>query len=508
MWQVQVDDTVYNAELTEVIEWINEGAVLPDHKVRRGDLRWLRADKVPELFPHFNRTVTSGLDAFAPEESGDPPTVTRFENQVAAAPEETDCETEPQSDGPSDDAAASAAALPERKALKKFCVSHRERRAEFVCGTCRLSFCRLCPNRFGSDVRTCPSCGALCISFTEAESLNNTRGALNRPYARRHDGETKPRKFFDTKIRLSDLLDAAKLPFRCPLQSLVVAVVFTLLALGVVTAALGGLWNIATAAVCLVIGSAFAFCVLSAISRSFAAEPDANAVLPRVRASGINDAVVRPVALSLAVLLMTFGLFFALTLGAAAYAVSQVNSSADTAESEMRAAGGGAARKHGGFEGLIKEKREDFVNSIMGEGYARENAALVKIVMTFMRLSVDFLAPLGLAFALGLVLLPAAACNAVESGSLIRSLNPLRILKTMKQHGFDYIKLLCTSFSAITAMLLAGYLSFASLYAASPLTGLLTSVAVVGVLSAYFSIAISRLLAVEVHRELDQPSMS
>lgn len=53
LWQVQVDDTIYSAELNEVIEWINEGAVLPDHKVRRGNLRWLPADKVPELFPYL-----------------------------------------------------------------------------------------------------------------------------------------------------------------------------------------------------------------------------------------------------------------------------------------------------------------------------------------------------------------------------------------------------------------------------------------------------------------------
>src|SRR5262245_18932032 len=58
IWQVEVDSRIYDATIEEVIEWIQEGAILPDDKVRRGSLRWLPAQRVPELYRHFNQTTT------------------------------------------------------------------------------------------------------------------------------------------------------------------------------------------------------------------------------------------------------------------------------------------------------------------------------------------------------------------------------------------------------------------------------------------------------------------
>jgi len=42
-WRVRVDDRVYEADLTELIEWVKEGAVAPDDLVQKGTLRWLSA---------------------------------------------------------------------------------------------------------------------------------------------------------------------------------------------------------------------------------------------------------------------------------------------------------------------------------------------------------------------------------------------------------------------------------------------------------------------------------
>ena len=40
-WQVFAQDRIFEAEYEELIQWIKEGAVLPEDKVRRGNLRWL-----------------------------------------------------------------------------------------------------------------------------------------------------------------------------------------------------------------------------------------------------------------------------------------------------------------------------------------------------------------------------------------------------------------------------------------------------------------------------------
>src|SRR5688572_13861303 len=54
IWQAEVLGQIYETNLEELTQWITEGALLPDDKVRRGNLRWLEAGKVPPLMPFFN----------------------------------------------------------------------------------------------------------------------------------------------------------------------------------------------------------------------------------------------------------------------------------------------------------------------------------------------------------------------------------------------------------------------------------------------------------------------
>ncbi|HCA58330.1 MAG TPA: hypothetical protein DEP46_10130, partial [Blastocatellia bacterium] len=53
-WQVEVGGTVYEAPFAELPDWISEGSLQPEDKVRRGNLRWIEARKVPQLLPFFN----------------------------------------------------------------------------------------------------------------------------------------------------------------------------------------------------------------------------------------------------------------------------------------------------------------------------------------------------------------------------------------------------------------------------------------------------------------------
>src|SRR5678815_4284403 len=54
VWQVEVGGQVYEAPFAELGDWIGEGSLLPDDKVRRGNLRWIEARRVPNLIPFFN----------------------------------------------------------------------------------------------------------------------------------------------------------------------------------------------------------------------------------------------------------------------------------------------------------------------------------------------------------------------------------------------------------------------------------------------------------------------
>src|SRR5688500_5168308 len=54
IWQVEVGGQVYEAAFAELGDWIGEGSLLPQDKVRKGNLRWTEARHVPTLVPFFN----------------------------------------------------------------------------------------------------------------------------------------------------------------------------------------------------------------------------------------------------------------------------------------------------------------------------------------------------------------------------------------------------------------------------------------------------------------------
>jgi hypothetical protein len=56
IWLVEINGRVHEANLDEVKQWIAEGIVLPDHKVKYGNMRWLEAGKLPHFKSVFNQS--------------------------------------------------------------------------------------------------------------------------------------------------------------------------------------------------------------------------------------------------------------------------------------------------------------------------------------------------------------------------------------------------------------------------------------------------------------------
>ena len=63
LWQAEVNGQIYEASFEELAQWIQEGALLPQDKVRRGNLRWIEAQKVPTLYGYFNAITLGGGQA-------------------------------------------------------------------------------------------------------------------------------------------------------------------------------------------------------------------------------------------------------------------------------------------------------------------------------------------------------------------------------------------------------------------------------------------------------------
>jgi hypothetical protein len=160
-WFVESQGQIFEADLEELKQWIAEGAVLPSDRVKRGNLRWLAAEKVPELYTFFNS------NDFTPEPSviaetnisrfnnGDFQTQFAFANSVEEAALQTEAE--------------------------KVCFSHKDFEAVFICDVCKTFFCKTCPNSYGT-VKVCPLCSGLCRPADEAADIHKSIGAINKPY--------------------------------------------------------------------------------------------------------------------------------------------------------------------------------------------------------------------------------------------------------------------------------------------------------------------------------------
>lgn len=133
LWQAEVNGQIYEASFEDLAQWIGEGALLPNDKVRRGNLRWIEANKVPSLYGYFN-AVTLGVSQ---------PVVQTVD--VA----------QPQNDF--------------AKLQGINCVLHTETEAKYYCETCINYFCHDCPKTAGGLSNCCPFCGAICRSLQQTE---------------------------------------------------------------------------------------------------------------------------------------------------------------------------------------------------------------------------------------------------------------------------------------------------------------------------------------------------
>ncbi len=156
-WQVKAQGKIYEADFEELKQWINEGAVLLSDQVKRGNLRWLSIEQVPEL-----AEIVNSNDLIAA-------------NGVASA--EEIIETQPAFEN-------AAREIDSETIVEKICLSHVDAAVAFTCDICKNFFCKVCPNSFSGTIKLCPLCGSLCRSVNEPAKTHGTIGAINKPYSK------------------------------------------------------------------------------------------------------------------------------------------------------------------------------------------------------------------------------------------------------------------------------------------------------------------------------------
>ncbi len=109
-WQVKARGKIYEADFEELKLWIAEGAVLLSDKVKRGNLRWVSIELVPEFAEIvYSDYLTASSGVPSAEEVIE--TQTAFENSAR----EIDSET----------------------IVEQICLSHADAAVAFACDNCK-----------------------------------------------------------------------------------------------------------------------------------------------------------------------------------------------------------------------------------------------------------------------------------------------------------------------------------------------------------------------------------
>ncbi len=179
IWQADINGDLFETNLQEITQWISEGALLPQDKVRRGNLRWIEAKKVPLLIPFFNAidqgvapptlvntTVNTQPIAqsnpfqtqnFAPVPAETPTYLPQNQN-FNAPPQnfQVPPTTIAQPVASFEPAPTQISPAFEELPQQDYCILHEGEPPKFFCETCFNVFCHACPKGYGGNVRICP----------------------------------------------------------------------------------------------------------------------------------------------------------------------------------------------------------------------------------------------------------------------------------------------------------------------------------------------------------------
>lgn len=465
-WQVDVGGTVYEAPFAELPDWISEGSLQPEDKVRRGKLRWIEARKVPQLVPFFNAKA-----------KGEPPPVVVSETVQAAVSQTV---AEPQIAIPAmpvthvvPSANTVNQIAPADVADNSRCANHADVPSKYICSGCGAGFCKGCPRSYGGSVRICPACGELCrdADAVAAASVAASSATLG--------GDA---------FGFGDLGYSFGHPFRFGTSLVLGGILYTFLSLGQSAAGLGGIFMVATALIAVMATNAISFGVLANTVDNFSKGAIDSNFMPDFEDFSIWEDVVHPLFLSLAAYISSFGPFILaaivgvyLIFSAVSSKVESINADLeripgthyyaqrDVAEqsSEVKrvlteAADGkneqiasvteptGAptpvidedAREQEELWAMAQQHRQAQLESVIGPSPETRDAQFQEFLSGFLQLAAPLVVVLMLTFLWGLLLYPAACAVAGYTRSFAATINPGTALNTIRHLGFDYVKLL------------------------------------------------------------------
>lgn len=544
IWQVEVNNQIYETEFIELTRWIADGSLLRADKVRRGNLRWLEAGKVPSLNGFFNAKDLGIEPPELPISVGDSENSSEtFTAQTENFPatqhfSENQTPFPNSSDFPSavhtENFVSPASEVFDENADR--CVLHPENEAAFLCDTCCNRFCASCPKSFGGSVKICPMCGAMCQRLEEAVKKREFRA-----------GQALTEGF-----GFADFGNALAFPFRYKSSLIIGAIMFMFFSLGQSAASVGGIFLIASAIICAMLANMLTFGVLANTVENFSQGNLDSNFMPDFDDFSLWDDVIHPFFLSIGVYISSFGplilvvaLAVYLMLGAITSTVSEMPGEAvkpnpplildeakitqqseevkkllentrpsdpnkiytapetinqnsqivDAEEKEIQE-----------LQEMIQQSRKAQMESVIGKSPETDEAAETQMMLTnFLNLAAPMLLLAFLAMLWGAFYFPAACAVAGYTRSFIATLNPLVGLDTIRHLGFDYVKILFMGFLILVISGVIGGI-FAVILSPfdMPKMGNLAAKAIGSWVTFYFTIVFSCLLGYALYKNSDK----
>ena len=519
IWQVMCGQEIYQADLDTLKQWIAEGVVLPTDQVRKGNLRWLDAARVPSLRPVFAGEETPA----PPDPSGAAQQHQQDSQPVAAASlagataghaafggasaradfgsrqPEHDPFFRPAAGAPfgaeaaagaafvpdQKDVAARAAAAPSLGALGTACYSHPQVAPKYICRVCQTPLCAACPKFVdGSRTALCPLCGDFCNLYEAVREQ-----AVRRVHKAGGFG-------------FADFGQALAYPFKNIVGLVGVSILYSLLALG-------GLKGQVLAYVVI-------FGCMSLVIKQMAWGRFDRGFLPDFTSMSLWDDVAVPCFLGLGISLVTIGpavvLFLALLFGVVGGGPSVAERTAADIEAKQQQMAGHLekvtdpnATGEEVEESLAALNKERAAALPGGADESNSDSAMMRSVVSGAAGSVLLGLLIVVALAWAFFYYPMALVVAGYTEDFWSVVNPLVGLDTIRRMGWTYVKAFLMYGAVQVVSVVFGFISMHALSAFDmPIVGNVPARFVEGGFNFYAGLVIAALLGLALYKSSDR----
>jgi hypothetical protein len=543
-WQAEVLGQIYETSFAEIAQWIADGALMPTDKVRRGNLRWLEAGKIPPLMPFFNakaqgieppQVQTNVTDASLPPNENTAP-AENFQPVSEQTKPENYFHNQQTFHQP---AQFSEPDFPTDRPVEDICALHPESEAIFHCETCANAFCPLCVKSYGGTVKICPMCGAMCKKIGERDV--------------KKEREIKYHLAIGEGFGATDIGKAFAHPFKYKTSFVIGGVMFMFFTLGQSAGAIGGIMMLFAALVCFLLTNMLGFGILANTIENFSQGKLEADFMPNFEDFNLWDDVVHPFFLAIGVYISSFGaLILVLIIGTyllissmqeqmqkmqnekiqteSPFLIDEKKALNQSDEVKKLVAGikekadekrdltenglndedfvSPAKTEEEEFEEInqmIQQQRKQELESVVGKTEETKQQEFKQMVSGFLSQGIVLLLLTIAAFFWGIFYFPAACAVAGYTRSFFATINPSVGIDTIKTFGADYFKILGVYILLLIAAVFVGILfNLIFLPFALPGMGNLPAIAVSSWFTFYFTIVFSCVLGFALFKNSDK----